>query len=309
MACAAGLLLASLSAEVGAMATLCLCGLIGAGELAAGRRLGPWLRGAAWWGLPLLAAAGVLALLLVGRAGSPNEAGGVTAHHLWPSLAAAAVQFFGLLVAPDTRPGAALPPWYGLAWWLPVLAAGLAGAWRLSGAVGAPARHLLALAAGLLAAAYGSLASAAFQFGQPCCERHDSFRACLVVLALTSLAALAARQGGAVWRRVPAAAWPVLILAGLLPPALARAHPWHMEWRQLGAQVALRRANWAAGAAPGPAMTWRQPVPPRVVNDGTLPVNGHFDRASGAVPWYVLGVLDFHGKQTIDIIPYAPPPL
>jgi hypothetical protein len=304
LACAAALLLAAGSAETGAMAALGVCGLIGLTELpgwARGARA-PWRRlaGSAWWAVPMLASATVLVFLSRGRAGSAAEIQGVAAHQLWPSLVTAAWQFGALLVTPD-GPGSPL------AWWLLVLFAGLAGAWRISGAVAAPARHLLVLAAGLLLGAYASLASAAWEFGVPCCERHDSFRACLAVLALVALAALASRAGGA-WGRVPAAAWPLLLLLGLLPPALDRAQPWLAEWRQIHTQIALRRADWASGQAPGPGMRLYQPLRAYVVNGGGVPAKGRFDRASGDVPWYVQGVLDFFGKQTVDFVDPNQPP-
>jgi len=284
LGCLAALLLATGSAEIGAMVTVCVCGLIGLTEL-------PGWRRPAWWAVPLVAALGILALLLGGRAGASNEAqDGAIAHHVLPSLLAALSEFGRLLVAPDAS----------VAWWLPIFFLGLAGAWRQSGAAGAPARHLLALAAGLLIAAYGSLASAAYQFGVPCCQRHDSFRACLVVLALTVLAAWAARLGGVA--RLPAAAGPVLVVLGLLPPLLDRLPAWRADLRQQGAVIAVRRDNWAAGAAPGPAMVLRLAPAPHVVNDGNLPVRGRIDRAAGEVPWFVAGVLDFFGKTAVDIV-------
>ncbi len=298
LGCLAALLLATGSAEVGAMVTVCVCGLIGLTDLPAWRnvrrRPGRLVAHAVWWAVPLAAAVGILVLLLGGRAGASIEAqNGAIAHHLIPSLLAGLAGFGRLLIAPDA-------PAPTVAWWLPVVFLGLAGAWRQSGAAAAPARHLLALAAGLLIAAYGSLASAAYQFGAPCCQRHDSFRACLVVLALTVLAALAARLRG--WRRVPAAAGPALLLLGLLPPLLDRLPAWRADVRQQGAVIAIRRANWAAGAAPGPAMVLRMAPAPHVVNDGNLPVRGRIDRAAGEVPWFVAGVLDFFGKSAVDII-------
>jgi hypothetical protein len=287
LGCLAALLLATGSAEIGAMVTVCVCGLLGLTEL-------PDWRKAAWWAVPLVAAAGILVLLLGGRTGSAAEVqNGAVAHHVGPSLLMALSEFGRLLIAPDA-------PAPGLAWWLPVVFLGLAGAWRWSGAARAPARHLLALAAGLLIAAYGSLASAAYQFGAPCCQRHDSFRACLVVLALTVLAALAARLR--CWRRVPAAAGPALLLLGLLPPLLDRLPAWRADWRQQGAVIAVRRDNWASGHAPGPAMVLRQAPVPHVVNGGDLPVRGRIDRAAGEVPWFVAGVLDFFGKTAVDIV-------
>ncbi len=297
LGCLASLLLATGSAEVGAMVTVCVCGLIGLTELAGWRafrrRPGRLLAEAAWWAVPLAAAAGILVLLLGGRAGSAAEAqNGAIAHHVVPSLLAGWSEFARLLIAPDA-------PAPGVAWWQPVVFLGLAASWRRSRAALAPARHLLALAAGLLIAAYGSLASAAYQFGAPCCQRHDSFRACLVVLALTVLAALAARLR--VWRHVPAVAGPALLVLGLLPPLLDRLPAWRADLRQQGAVIAIRRANWAAGAAPGPAMVLRQAPAPHVVNDGNLPVRGRIDRAAGEVPWFVAGVLDFFGKSAVDI--------
>ncbi len=286
LGCVAALLLATGSAELGAMVTVCVCGLIGLTEL-------PDWRKAAGWAVPLAAAAGILALLLGGRAGASIEAQNTAiAHHVIPSLLAGLAGFGRLLIAPDA-------PAPGIAWWLPVVFLGLAGAWRQSGAAAAPKRHLFALAAGLLIAAYGSLASAAYQFGAPCCQRHDSFRACLVVLALTVLAALAARLR--VWRRVPAAAGPALLVLGLLPPVLDRLPAWRADWRQQGAVIAIRRANWVAGETPGPAMVLRQAPVPHVVNNGNLPVRGRIDRAAGKVPWFVAGVLDFFGKSAVDI--------
>jgi hypothetical protein len=294
-------LLASFSAEVGAMVTLCVCGLIGLTELPGWRQRG---RGrfltvarAAWWAIPLLASAAILALLLSGRAGASNEVQQIAiAHHLLPSLRASLDWFVRLLVAPDAATGGPV------GWWLPVFFLGMACAWRQSGVAVAPARHLLALAAGLLIAAYGSLVSAAYQFGVPCCERHDSFRACVVVLAVVVLAALAARLGDqTLWCRMPAAAGPVLLVLGLLPPLLHRLPALGDDYRQQHAVIAIRRADWAAGAAEGRAMVFRQPPRPHVVNDGFLPVQGRFDRATGEVPWFVAGVLDFFDKSAIDI--------
>lgn len=293
-ACACGLLFAAGSAESGAMTALAICGLMAIVELLAWRREGGTLR-LLWLVLPAAASTAALVLVLVNRvAGPPEISQGGTYHALLPSLSAAISDFPRLIALADGASATGLAI-LAFAW------AGLACYFR-HGTIGkASVNQLVALAAGLFAGAYLILASAYFQFGEPCCQRHETFRGCLTVLTTLTLAALAARLATSrLWQQVPRATGPILLSLALLTGLAARIPAVIADYRQIPAVIAVRQANWYAGHQPGATMVFLIAPAPNVVNSDNLPVRGHFTKASDN-PWFIAGLLRFFAKDEVEI--------
>ncbi len=308
LACAAAMTLAAGSAEVGAMAAGCLALLLAAAELARASAPRILVARLLLLAIPLAAALSVLGLILHGRAAAGVALGAEpgTLHALGPSLLAATTQFARETLALDAYPTG----WPGLLEGLAAKLALFAGL-RWCCAAGLPQRargpEAWMLAAALLAAAFLSVAAALWQFGIVCCQRHDTVRQCLDVLALLALAAFAA----------PARPSPRAALAGpaclLLAAAIALAHPGPqgaripallVDWRNHAAMMRARRAAWTSGHTPGPDMLF--PLPPRglVVGELDWPA-GSYALAAGPGPgmtWYLQGILMFFGKQRLVVV-------
>ena len=292
---AACLLIVAGSCEVGAMFVVAFAALSVpiAGEA---RRRASWLG----WGCPLVLALTVLWLLGTTRAAGGGEtllATSATIHRPLSSIVAAAPPFVhGLLGGAD---------WVGLK---PLDVASrlllllgfrccLAGA-----ALPWPAvRPLLVFAIAALAAAYGSVAAAQYQFGVLCCSRHETTRQALYAMGAVAIAALSLR---AVPGRPRTALGATLLLLGLLPAAVPRAAAvWH-DARLIPAVAAARSATWASGQAPGEAMQFTLPPETRVLD---RPYFGAGEATAADPRWYMRGILGFFGKQRMHIVA-APAP-
>ncbi len=273
-ALAGGLTLAAVSSEAGAIYAVAFVGF----RLGARAMLGPrGPRALAWLALPLLVGGAVLVLLARGRAGTFEGIGAASPllHHPLRGLGPAAWD----LLAEFT-----VPPAKGRHLGLDLLAkalfvAGVWGCWAPSRRAAPPAASDL-LAAGLapLVTAYGLLVTAYYEFGQVCCDRHATLRQALFVLALAALA-VGLHRAVAPPLRLRAAAPLLLAAAAAIPAALDGAALRH-DFALAPAAVAVRRANWGQGLAPGDAMAFRPPPPMRIVRGFQLPA-GSYDSGAG----------------------------
>ena len=290
------LLLAAGCSEVGLFFTFAFAGC--AAVLAMRRGLRAYL-----WILPgLVVAALDLWLLLHGRAGSAERPGasGPLLHHAWPSLWQGVAGLPAEMLvsgAHEGQPGDVFLHAAALG------AAVLAGRWCLGALPRTRAAELGALAVALLGTAVLSRAAADYQFGELCCQRHETMRHCLTLLAF-----LAAGAGsGAVWPTRAGVALPGLAVWGMAALLLAgsRVEPLLATYRRMPAVFAARAATWHAGLAPSPDMVF-------VMEPGTpmLPELGGFApgtiRLDQSPPWYDLGVLLFFDKRVLIVARPSP---
>jgi hypothetical protein len=303
----ASLTLAAGSVELGACAVLA----IGGAQLAravAGRvvpALAP--REPAWvWLPPTLMALGVIAILIGGRFGSagdvftPSATIGDTLASLRAAWGQSARVLGGIPLEPDAKPLI----WFGL----PVKLAFLAGFWALLPATPlSPAARLscLVVAVALVGAAFLSMVLAYRQFGLLCCQRHETFRQGLILLAALAAAAALPRATPA-WGRLGATAMAAAFAGALM-----------LRLPDIAADLALmpearrqRAANWASGRAPGEVMEFHT-EPVGRVSGGYLLSPGVYRLASqgsppGDMPWYAYAILRFFGKLELRLQGAAP---
>ncbi len=293
LALAVALLIAALSAEVGALTVLLYAALAGAvvaverPRRRALRRLLPLV-------LPALCGLAVCLVVLRGRMQGSGEA--------WDKASGLAGDWRASLLAA-----------------IPAFAQEAAGIAGLPLAAGAAVKLLLLLCLpanerqaprwavawvlALLLGAFASVVLAYHQFGALCCERHATLRQSMLLMALVALAGL---LGGALpmLRRLGLAALLLVLLA-------LRAAPLSAEWRGLPDVLAARRQTWASAAAPGEAMTLFLAPPAPITNADSLPAGQYVrttDQPFGDTPWFAWGVMARFGKHTLTITPLPSTP-
>ncbi len=161
---------------------------------------------------------------------------------------------------------------------------------------GAP-RTLAIFAGALMLGASATIAAGLFQFGVPCCQRHDTLRQGWVVLGLVALAVASTRwPARAALSRLGPPALAAACLLGLAPRLGAIAG----DFRLMHAIGASNRANWRAGRDPTiQAMTFRLPPTAAIAGDQDIPAGRYSEPAADA--WYAHGMMHFFGKRSIDI--------
>ncbi len=161
------------------------------------------------------------------------------------------------------------------------------------------ARALLACAIALPLAAAAISAAAWHQFGQPCCERHESLRQCWVVLMLAALGVASVRP------------WPVGVrAAGLGPAALMlaclietvpRLPPVLHDFRLMRAITATQRLDWASGRSDSETMRFDLPPAAAIAGGVEMPTGHYAEPALNS--WTAHGLMQFFRKRRITIIP------
>ncbi len=301
------LLLAAWSSETGQLFTLGCCGVL----LLAGlpdllRRPAAAVRDQAWFLLPLAGALAMVFILVffrVTKATAGLDPASPYFHHLGPSLLGTLHSLQAEFV--DSDPYRPDPGPYGKLVTYSLLFAGLLASLR-AGNLGRAltGRYALALLGGILLSAFGSILAAHFQFGVLCCERHHTFRQCLVVLLVLVLAAIAARFGrtDAPWPRI---AGPLCLVAATLISLSTRLPQLINDYGILRTDIQMTAQNWAAEREPGTSMVFHMPVHGQVL-EGLAWTPGPVTR-DGPGPFYYSAMLRYFGKLTGEVVATPPP--
>jgi hypothetical protein len=137
-----------------------------------------------------------------------------------------------------------------------------------------------------------------FQFGMACCERHHTFRQCLVVLLLVALARLVAQTlpPAGIAARV---AGPLLLVAATSIGLTTRLPGLVNDFGLLRADLLARQRNWAALRTDAP-LVFRLPARGAVL-EGLAWRPGHFSR-DGAAPWFVDAMFMYYRRHSGDVV-------
>lgn len=249
-----GLIVAAASSEVGAMFAIIYSVFMVAGRGTEDRRHILMLA------VPVLLSIGLLYLQYIGRVAQAGEVFGdvAVAHHPWASLLATGKRLPFELLGGDALGHRYVRLAEGLVIKL-LLLAGLHQVLSRTMIASTPRmqRRRLVLALAAMATATATIAAAYYNFGELCCERHDTLRQGYVLIALAALATvLAVRWPG----RRSALAAPLLTLALAIPlihvaPRLIR------EYRDYAVIVRARSQTWREGRSSGPDMVFTQTQP------------------------------------------------
>jgi hypothetical protein len=301
LACMVAMLVAAGSAEVGAMFTLCFAALLCCIEVTEAPRKPMRL---VWCILPLIACIPVFALLLLGRVarGGPLVQDNTFYHHIVPSLVEAVSESLRGLENTGGLISARGKNHWGLVI-QGLMFLGLVCCMRRERVGGYGFKRLGALAVALCATIYLSTAAAYYQFGENCCERHDTFRSCLVILLGVTLAGLAAgsrwTQGLRGWRT--ATAGPVLIAVSVVILFVARIPALASDYRTFGEMTGIRVQNWEMGTDPARSSMTFLLFSSSCVGPKQGWATGEYAR-SDHPPWYIDAILEFFGKDSVRIV-------
>ena len=238
-----------------------------------------------------------LILVLKGRVGNVEIASsGPLLHHSVASLVAAGPIFARELIIPDS--GLSMP--MGWVWSLSArIITILAARWSLSPAGLERRRLLLPFAVSLLLGAFASIASSLYEFGVLCCQRHDTMRACAIILALVAFGAWSGER----WPPpksstrnfvAPACIAAVLLLFGSSASGLI------YDWRTAPLAVSAHAATWTSGSASATDMTMIRGPAGRIAG-GRPFSSGLYHAGEKALPWYDFAILSYFNKQTLTV--------
>jgi hypothetical protein len=292
--------LAVLSAEtglffvIGLAAALCVLELPGIGPGGVLR-----LKRAGWYLVPFGLSVAELAFTFVLRIGKttqgigPNE---VYFHHAWPSLLATLQTLPNELAWSDPASFAA-----SLVLKLLILL-GFYGLWSCVPAAAPRWRHLLALAAGLASAMVLVIFASFYQYSTWGFERHRTFLQCMLVLLLL----VVGRGLATAWRMpigVAGALGPLSLIAAMVIGLAPRLPGIVSDYALLPEIRDARFQTWNSGMKSGPDMRFVLP-PHGHVLEGMVWQTGHFSvrPAEQNTPWYVPGLLNCFGKDSVDIV-------
>jgi len=145
----------------------------------------------------------------------------------------------------------------------------------------------------LFIAVWFSVVAALHEFGADCCERQNTLRQTMILLALVNLGGLITVVS------LPVRALLLTVLLGILlafrGPALA-----HDE-RLKPLVITERIQNWRSGLAPGPAMRLVLTPAGRIVNYDALPPGIFHAGGETPAPWYAAGIMERFGKRSLVI--------
>lgn len=162
----------------------------------------------------------------------------------------------------------------------------------------AATRRRLVWAVALLLGAFLSVALSLHQFGMLCCQRHQTMRAGMILLALVALAPSSA----VLWHRLPAGLRE-LTLAGILLSLLAAWTPaLEADLAVIPEHMRTRSASWSSARSPGDAMLFTVPSPGRLFG-GPSWTSQVVRLRDGQVPAYgPEAIAAFFGKHEMTIV-------
>jgi len=259
-------------------------------------------RFAAWYALPLLLAALLLAepfAFRVATATQPLVPDQTYFHRLLPSALGALHDIPGELFGEPFVPGPG-PLWFSVG--AALLFLGFCLCLRSGLPDPVPWRYLLALAGGILASALGSMIAALYQYGLLCCGRHYTFRHGLLVLLLLVAGRAAARLKLPA-QMCPRIVGPLLLMAAASVGLSPRLPGLIGDVGLLRADMRASAANWATLRDPATAPVFYLPARGAVVT-GLDWLPGHYTKDDA--PWFVAAMLTYFGRMEVDVVP-APP--
>jgi hypothetical protein len=297
------LVIAACSVEIGAMLIVIHVGVIAA-YLIASRTTGrtPALP-LAWLVVPTLIAIGVLIQIYIGRvtAGAAQELMGSStiAHNIWPSIRLAAIQFLKEVAGTDqaVRFSARLLLAPAAKLLLLIAIVGLVRSLVfLRANKGAPL-WLGILGVTCMTSAFLTVAAAYFQFGTLCCERHETFRQCLIYIGLISGASAFGMWRPAEQPQKPTKYVWALIVAVTIP--LGQSAKWlKSDYSRYALMRQAQAENWNSGSGSDSSMSFRVVQPGKVVG-GVAPADGTYRKDDPALGWWVQAVLGFFRKNDV----------
>lgn len=301
---AALLVAAACSIEVGAMLVFAVAGLTVAAHVIVPKLRNGW-RTSAWLILPLLASAGVLALVAHGRVSNGNEVMGdpAIAHHVRAALHAALVDFAKAIAASGWSGRSRLEIAMAMISKVCVFGAFFGLATQLSnlrtraGAI----RWLAILSLACIATTLLTIAAAYYQFGILCCERHDTLRQCLIYIAIAS-AACSIGIGVRPAQNAMRTALSICLLAAAVAINLAMSVPsLRNDYARYDTLRDIKVVNWYRGESPSPSMEFDQIVPGQIVG-GVLVKEKRYTLNDPETGWWIEGILKFFHKTEVTFV-------
>jgi hypothetical protein len=241
------------------------------------------------------------AILLCGsidRGTKPTPLVTPTSHHLLPSLIAAVPEALRAYAMVDPSDGDWGHAGVGtVALGVPLKLLIFAGFALLVPACFPRVRRfpLLALAGALCVGVFASIASAYLEFGFLCCQRHETARQCLVVLALLAVAGVLPRRRTG----FSAPAGVVCLMVAMAPMAAWRLPDLVYAYRHATASHAHLARLWATGFSPdGPAIM--QQSDGLLVHAWSFPVGDH---VSAPPKSDIFEAMNFFKKRELVVLP------
>ncbi len=310
------LLVAAFSSEVGAMLAVWIAVI----------ELGHWCLGhsrkrtmiqpalnSLWWLIPGICGLSVLTVVAMGRGQAVELANGVASsafRHPLASLAAAMRE----TVREDLGPiavfagGGAFHIRFLRPVFIVLLICGVGLGWRTYPSLRESDRgRLLRLAVAMLLTAFTTAFSSYLHFGILCCERHETMRRALTLLALSALAIVSfGRQAiSAQSRSRGLRQGCLLLLAATLPAAVCWSPQIVSVYRQQPRIGAARQFTFRSGYAPGDGSMKFQLAPADpVLGDPPLPAGVYSAAAHPRI--YPRSILQFFHKQRLVVLPSRP---
>jgi hypothetical protein len=163
---------------------------------------------------------------------------------------------------------------------------------------------LLGFAFSSIAAAFLSVVAADYQFGKLCCERHETLRQCLYILALTSIALvipkpnfMLARSTSDVTRLLA----PLALLGAVATPLTSDIPRIYSDYAAFNTIRTARVATWRSGIQTGkPGMQFYQYVPGQIVGGVTVAASTY--TVADNPPWYIKGIAIYFHKRSVTML-------
>lgn len=159
-------------------------------------------------------------------------------------------------------------------------------------------RRRIVWAVSLLLGAFLSVALSLHQFGTLCCQRHQTMRAGMILLALVALAPSSAL----LWRRLPAGLRETTLAGVLLLLLAAWAPALKADFALIPDHMRTRSESWSSARGPGDTMLFIVPTPGRLFGGPSWPSQVVRLR-DGQIPAYgPEAIAAFFGKHEMTIV-------